>query len=91
MRRQKIYLYHTYTQKTATLVLQLCKIIRICKFVKCVDNNVGSINSESLDVNDEEIVLEAIQKTGATSIIDIVKIVEYIKEQTGKDIDQALR
>ena len=56
-----------------------------------IDNNVGSINSESAEVKtDEEIVLEAIQKTGATSIIDIVKIVKYIKEQTGKDIDQSL-
>ena len=56
-----------------------------------IDNNVGSINSESAEVKtDEEIVLEAIQKTGATSIIDIVKIVTYIKEQTGKDIDQSL-
>ena len=55
-----------------------------------IDNNVGSINSESAEVKtDEEIVLEAIQKTGATSIIDIVKIVKYIKEQTGKDIDQS--
>ena len=56
-----------------------------------IDNNADSINSESAEVKtDEEIVLEAIQKTGATSIIDIVKIVKYIKEQTGKDIDQSL-
>ena len=56
-----------------------------------IDNNADSINSESSEVKtDEEIVLEAIQKTGATSIIDIVKIVKYIKEQTGKDIDQSL-
>ena len=55
-----------------------------------IDNNVGSTNTESAEVRtDEEIVLEAIQKTGATSIIDIVKIVKYIKEQTGKDIDQS--
>ena len=56
-----------------------------------IDSNVGSINSESAEAKtDEELVLEAIQKTGATSIIDIVKIVKYIKEQTGKDIDQSL-
>tara|TARA_B100000579_G_scaffold423897_1_gene427593 strand:- start:77 stop:910 length:834 start_codon:yes stop_codon:yes gene_type:complete len=55
------------------------------------NNNVDSINDESaVEVKtDEEIVLEAIQKTGATSIVDIVKIVKYIKEQTGKDIDQS--
>jgi len=38
---------------------------------------------------DEKIILEAIKETGATSIIDIVKIVKYIKEKTGKDIDQS--
>ena len=54
------------------------------------NNNVSSIEGESAEAKtDEEIVLEAIQKTGATSIIDIVKIVKYIKEQTGKDIDQS--
>ena len=53
-------------------------------------NDIESINGESAEAKtDEEIVLEAIQKTGATSIIDIVKIVKYIKEQTGKDIDQS--
>ena len=46
-----------------------------------IDNNAGSINSESSEVKtDEEIVLEAIKKTGATSIVDIVKIVTYIKK-----------
>jgi len=54
------------------------------------NNNASSSGKDTVAViTDEEIVLEAIQKTGATSIIDIVKIVKYIKEKTGKDIDQS--
>ena len=54
------------------------------------NNNASSADKDSVAViTDEEIILEAIQKTGATSIIDIVKIVKYIKEKTGKDIDQS--
>ena len=54
------------------------------------NNNVSSVDKDSATaITDEEIVLEAIQKTGATSIVDIVKIVKYIKEKTGKDIDQS--
>ena len=55
------------------------------------NNNVSSVEKDSAKaaITDEEIVLEAIQKTGATSIVDIVKIVKYIKEKTGKDIDQS--
>ena len=54
------------------------------------NNNVSSVDKDSVaTITDEEIVLEAIQKTGATSIVDIVKIVKYIKEKTGKDIDQS--
>ena len=55
-----------------------------------VNNNVSSEEKDSMAaITDEEIVLEAIQKTGAASIVDIVKIVKYIKEKTGKDIDQS--
>ena len=54
------------------------------------NNNVSSVDKDSAAaITDEEIVLEAIQQTGATSIVDIVKIVKYIKEKTGKDIDQS--
>lgn len=54
------------------------------------NNNESSMDKDSVAaITDEEIVLEAIQKTGATSIVDIVKIVKYIKEKTGKDIDQS--
>ena len=40
--------------------------------------------------NDKDIINEAIQTTGATSLIDIVKIIKHIKEKTGKDIDENL-
>ena len=53
------------------------------------NNNKSSIDKAAAAITDEQIVLEAIQETGATSIIDIVKIVKYIKEKTGKDIDQS--
>ena len=54
------------------------------------NNNVSLLDKDSAAaITDEEIVLEAIQQTGATSIVDIVKIVKYIKEKTGKDIDQS--
>ena len=54
------------------------------------NNNVSSVDKDSAaEITDEEIILEAIQQTGATSIVDIVKIVKYIKEKTGKDIDQS--
>ena len=52
-------------------------------------NTNSSINA-STELTDEEIIVEAIQNTGASSIADIVKIIEYFKEKTGKDIDQSL-
>ena len=50
-------------------------------------NSVNSINS---NLTDKDIINEAIQTTGATSLIDIVKIIKHIKEKTGKDIDENL-
>ena len=51
-------------------------------------------NSESRDItlekSDEDIIREAIQTTGATSLIDIVKIIKHIKEKTGKEVDEDL-
>tara|TARA_B100001093_G_scaffold252543_1_gene241712 strand:- start:791 stop:1615 length:825 start_codon:yes stop_codon:yes gene_type:complete len=51
-------------------------------------------NSESgsiiIEKSDEDIIIEAIQTTGATSLIDIVKIIKHIKEKTGKEVDENL-
>ena len=51
-------------------------------------------NSDSGDItlekSDEDIITEAIQTTGATSLIDIVKIIKHIKEKTGKEVDENL-
>jgi Tfp pilus assembly protein PilO len=54
------------------------------------DNTSSSLVSSGSELTDEEIIIEAIQNTGASSIADIVKIIEYFKEKTGKDIDQNL-
>ena len=40
--------------------------------------------------SDQDIIEEAIRTTGATSLIDIVKIMKHIKENTGKEIDENL-
>ena len=44
----------------------------------------------TLEKSDEDIITEAIQTTGATSLIDIVKIIKHIKEKTGKEVDENL-
>ena len=49
-----------------------------------------SDNEGTVSLTDEEVIMEAIQNTGASSIADIVKIIAYFKEKTGKDIDQNL-
>ena len=52
--------------------------------------NTSSSTSANTVLTDEEIIIEAIQNTGASSIGDIVKVIKYFKEKTGKDIDQNL-
>lgn len=47
-------------------------------------------NSGLTDKSEEDLITEAIQTTGATSLVDIVKIIKHIKENSGKDIDQNL-
>ena len=49
-----------------------------------------SVNLINSNLTDKDIINEAIQTTGATSLIDIVKIIKHIKEKTGKDIDENL-
>ena len=55
-------------------------------------NNQKNSESENitLEKSDEDIIREAIQTTGATSLIDIVKIIKHIKEKTGKEVDENL-
>ena len=50
----------------------------------------SSVNLINSNLTDKDIINEAIQTTGATSLIDIVKIIKHIKEKTGKDIDENL-
>ena len=58
-----------------------------------INNNLVNSNSQNLinpNLTDKDIINEAIQTTGAASLIDIVKIIKHIKEKTGKDIDENL-
>ena len=41
-------------------------------------------------MSDEDIITNAIKATGASSLIDIVKIINYIRENNGKEIDENL-
>ena len=52
--------------------------------------NSNSTNLINSNLTDKDIINEAIQTTGAASLIDIVKIIKHIKEKTGKDIDENL-
>ena len=52
-------------------------------------NNAGVLEKSS-NLSDETIIAEAIQTTGAKSLIDIVKILNHTKEKTGKDVDENL-
>ena len=52
-------------------------------------NDSGALEKSS-NPSDESIIAEAIQTTGAKSLIDIVKILNHIKEKTGKDVDENL-
>lgn len=54
------------------------------------NSNNQSILESSSNISDESIIAEAIQTTGAKSLIDIVKILNHIKEKTGKDVDENL-
>ena len=53
------------------------------------NKRLNSVNNSS-QTSDEDIITEAIQATGASSLIDIVKIIKHIKENTGKEIDENL-
>ena len=54
------------------------------------NSNNQSIIESSSNISDESIIADAIQTTGAKSLIDIVKILNHIKEKTGKDVDENL-
>ena len=87
---QKIsFISYIYTKNSANDMGLIQNNQGVASSTSNANNNESSIDKASAAITDEQIVLEAIQKTGATSIIDIVKIVKYIKEKTGKDIDQS--
>jgi len=53
-------------------------------------SNVAQDNSSLEEKSEEDIITEAINTTGASSLLDLVKIIKHIKENTGKDIDENL-
>tara|TARA_B110000263_G_scaffold33243_1_gene25202 strand:+ start:1158 stop:1961 length:804 start_codon:yes stop_codon:yes gene_type:complete len=55
-------------------------------FASTSDNTIPK-DTDPAVITDEKTILDAIQQTGATSSIDLVKILNYIKEKTGKDVD----
>ena len=55
-----------------------------------VAQNNSSLKDESGKQSEEDIITDAINTTGASSLLDLVKIIKHIKENTGKDIDQNL-
>ena len=80
---QKIsFISYVYTKNSANNVST-----NLSNSTLTTSNSVNLINS---NLTDKDIINEAIQTTGATSLIDIVKIIKHIKEKTGKDIDENL-
>ena len=80
---QKIsFISYVYTKNSSNNVS-----INLSNNTLTSSNSVNFINS---NLTDKDIINEAIQTTGATSLIDNVKIIKHIKEKTGKDIDENL-
>tara|TARA_Y100001970_G_scaffold290762_1_gene425645 strand:+ start:65 stop:889 length:825 start_codon:yes stop_codon:yes gene_type:complete len=87
---QKIsFISYIYTKNSSTNISLIQNNQGYASASNNSDNTISSINS-STNLTDEDIIIEAIQNTGASSIADIVKIIKYFKEKTGKDIDQNL-
>ena len=87
---QKIsFISYVYTKNssTTTAIVQNNQ-----NFASDAGNNQKNSDSRdiTLEKSDEDIITEAIQTTGATSLIDIVKIIKHIKEKTGKEVDENL-
>ena len=87
---QKIsFISYVYTKNSSTTarVIQSNQ-----KFASETSDNKNSTNAVDIDLkkSDEDIITEAIQTTGATSLIDIVEVIKYIKEKTGKEVDENL-
>ena len=87
---QKIsFISYIYTKNSSisTAVMQSNK-----SFASTTPNskNTAEPVNGSYQMSDEDIITNAIKATGASSLIDIVKIINYIKENNGKEIDENL-
>ena len=87
---QKIsFISYVYTKNSSTTagIVQNNQNFAIAATSNKKNSDSGDI---TLEKSDEDIITEAIQTTGATSLIDIVKIIKHIKEKTGKEVDENL-
>ena len=87
---QKIsFIYYVYTKNSSTTagIVQNNQNFASDAASNKKNSDSGDI---TLEKSDEDIITEAIQTTGATSLIDIVKIIKHIKEKTGKEVDENL-
>ena len=87
---QKIsFISYIYTKNSSTSAGLIQNNQRYATISSDAANTSSSTSADTV-LTDEEIIIEAIQNTGASSIGDIVKVIKYFKEKTGKDIDQNL-
>ena len=87
---QKIsFISYVYTKNSSTTAGIVQNNQNFASDAASNQNNPDS-GDITLEKSDEDIITEAIQTTGATSLIDIVKIIKHIKEKTGKEVDENL-
>jgi len=87
---QKIsFISYVYTKNSSTTT-GIVQNNQIIASKAAINQNNSESEDITLDKSDEDIITEAIQTTGATSLIDIVKIIKHIKEKTGKEVDENL-
>ena len=88
---QKIsFISYIYTKNSSAASMGLIQNNQGYASASSNATNTSSSTNASTVLTDEEIIIEAIQNTGASSIADIVKVIKYFKEKTGKEIDQNL-
>jgi len=84
---QKIsFISYIYTKNQDVQISSNQNNQNFASFTDKKNNEKKQINKDNTKT-DEDIIVEAIQNTGASSILDIEQIFKYIKENTGKDID----
>ena len=87
---QKIsFISYIYTKNSSTSTAVIQSNQGFASTTPNSENTAEPVNG-SYQMSDEDIITNAIKATGASSLIDIVKIINYIKENNGKEIDENL-